>query len=760
MLMVSSTSLAENVAPTDVTIIPEGTLIGVDDKVSLKGSAIDIDDDALVYTWDFGDGTTTTGQNVKHAYNSTGEFLVTLTVNDGQGHTAMTSITLSVGVQTLPGNNVFSVTQDIPHEVPWGILVVMYIFFTGMSAGSFVLSSLGYVFGIEKYKPLAKIGIVIATVLLMVAPLFLILDLEQPLRFYTTLFRTNPTSVISWGVYLLALYPLNCMIYGWFLFREDFARTTKAAVSPIKKKFYYLLSLGKTSLSKVSKEKDLKRAKIFGTIGVPLAIAVHGYTGFLLAAIPAREVWHTALMPILFLVSAIVSGMALFIIVIMIKDRYFTAKKAINRKLVHDLGKLLAWMIVIDLMLITFEIIVLFYTGTGGSEALWLWLYGPLNASFIGVEIIIGALIPIAILLHPRLGRTILGQVTASILVLVGILAMRYNVIIGGQLIPTSGYGLLEYSVAFKDILITLGIIVLGAIMLLTALKVLPFEREERPDRIQKGKSGGLTTPDIGGRSSSQYALDGKLEPGKIKASELSDTGIERREFLKKSALWGGSIVAFLAIPKLASLASSESPAASIGREKRHAMVIDLRKCIGCNSCTQACKNEFDVPPGVWRSWVMKIKKKRGLKESHNFLPRLCNHCDNPPCVKVCPVQATYKSKDGSILQHYDKCIGCKYCVIACPYNARFIHPKMKVVDKCTFCTHKAKKGQKPSCVTACPAKARTFGDLNDPNSEVSGLIATQPFQVLKPELGTDPMVYYIGADQTILRSGLVESHE
>jgi tetrathionate reductase subunit C len=760
LVMLSGIASAENGPPTDVTILADASIAKVGKEVRFRGSAIDPDNDALTYQWDFGDGFVGTGQNAKHTYNESGEFMVTLTVDDGNGNIATGTLTLSVRTHTYSANGDFIVTYDVPNEMTWGILIVMYIFFTGMSAGSFVLSSLGYVFGIEKYKPFAKIGAMLATILLMVAPLFLILDLEQPFMFYTTLFNFNPTSVISWGVYLLTIYPLVCLVYGWFLFRENFVRTMEGSKSKLKKRFYGLLTLGKTSLSEKSLAKDKKYARLFGTLGVPLAIAVHGYTGFLLATVAARDLWNTSLMPVIFLVSAIVSGIALFIIVLIVKNRFFTKSKSIDRNSMFDLGKLLSWMIIIDIMLIVFELIVLAYSGTEGSEALWLLLSGPFSTTFLVVEIFIGAIIPVVILLYPATGRSTIGQLTASILVLIGIVAMRYNVIVGGQAIPIVGFGIVEYSMTFRDLMISVGVIALTAIVIATALKILPFDVEDS-DILRGGRRRRLSGAGAV-QDEEQLSIEREAKSIRVEAA-MSNKGLSRRDFLKKGALCGGAVVAAMSLPILSTMsarAESGTTSASDYPRKRYAMVIDVRKCMGCHSCTQACKTEFDVPPGVWRSWVMKIKKKRGSSESDHFLPRLCNHCDNPPCVKACPVGATYKHKDGPVLQRYDKCIGCKYCIVACPYNARFINPKTKVTDKCTFCIHRSESGRVPACVAACPAKARSFGDIDDSESEVSALLATQPTQVLKPELNTRPMVFYIGADQTIMRSGIPEMHD
>jgi len=184
-----------------------------------------------------------------------------------------------------------------------------------------------------------------------------------------------------------------------------------------------------------------------------------------------------------------------------------------------------------------------------------------------------------------------------------------------------------------------------------------------------------------------------------------------------------------------------------MSEKPKYGMVIDVRRCVGCMSCTVSCKMENSVPLGVSRANVDMYEKGTYPNVKRHFLPKLCNQCDNAPCVSVCPVGATYKREDGIVVVNADKCIGCGYCVVACPYHARFIHPIHKVADKCDFCDHLVDMGGTPACVRNCMGKARVFGDLNDPNSEVSKSIATEPTTKRKIELGTEPNVFYIGAD-------------
>ncbi len=181
---------------------------------------------------------------------------------------------------------------------------------------------------------------------------------------------------------------------------------------------------------------------------------------------------------------------------------------------------------------------------------------------------------------------------------------------------------------------------------------------------------------------------------------------------------------------------------------KRYAMVVDQRRCIGCHSCTIACKSENNVPLGYWRSWVKGIQKGTYPKVGAHFLRRLCNHCDTPPCTQVCPVRATVRrDEDGVVVMYYGKCIGCGMCIAACPYDARFFNPYRRTADKCDFCTSRIDQGLTPACVEACVSGALIFGDLNDPTSQVARTLADISTTVIKPELGTAPKVFYIQAD-------------
>ena len=237
-----------------------------------------------------------------------------------------------------------------------------------------------------------------------------------------------------------------------------------------------------------------------------------------------------------------------------------------------------------------------------------------------------------------------------------------------------------------------------------------------------------------------------------------------RRAFVRAGGAAAGAIAVAAALPTGAEAAA---------KRPRWGFLIDLEACIGCKACSVACKTEFEVPLGVFRSSVKELEVGTYPKVTRAFVPWLCNHCANPVCVDVCPVdeveaaftwpdnsietfakRATYQRPDGLVLVDQDRCIGCGQCVDECPYGVRFLNPLKRTTsadaigehpaDKCDLCVHRLDAGLVPACVNTCQGNARLVGDLNDPDSAISRLVRKKQVRVLLPETGTKPQCRYV----------------
>jgi tetrathionate reductase subunit B len=181
-----------------------------------------------------------------------------------------------------------------------------------------------------------------------------------------------------------------------------------------------------------------------------------------------------------------------------------------------------------------------------------------------------------------------------------------------------------------------------------------------------------------------------------------------------------------------------------MGNTRRYAIAIDSAKCIDCKACSVACRAENRVPLEHSRNWVTEETRGEWPHLSATFEPSQCQQCEDPACVRVCPTGASRKRSDGVVVIDAADCVGCRYCVVACPYNARFFREDEGVVEKCDFCSQRLERGRLPACVETCPAKVRVFGDLNNPNGRLRRVLAARRHEVKKPEAGTGPQLYYL----------------
>ena len=256
--------------------------------------------------------------------------------------------------------------------------------------------------------------------------------------------------------------------------------------------------------------------------------------------------------------------------------------------------------------------------------------------------------------------------------------------------------------------------------------------------------------------------------------TKSSSTG--RRAFLAK--LLTGTAAGIFTIykqPGLAALLAEEAlDPERVSEDPEYAFIVDISKCIGCGYCVQACATENSVPAKRFRTWIeqyvvtydgVHIESPNGGMDSFEpvdeqlrsealrafYVPKLCNHCHNAPCIQVCPVGATFAAPGGFVLVDPEHCIGCSYCVQACPFGARFINPDGHMADKCTWCYHRVAKGLKPACVTVCPTGAREFGDLRDRQGPIAQVFKQGDWRTLKPQLHTKCRVYYLNLPREVV---------
>lgn len=339
-----------------------------------------------------------------------------------------------------------STLATITPDRPWGLDIPNYFWFTGSSAAAFIVSSFAHVFGLKKFKPIAGFSLLLAFALLVAAPFNLIDDLRQPgrlINFFLYGWENFGTSPMKWGVLLLAAYPALILAEALILYRPFLAKRMDEATGAMPRTIFRLLLFNRTELSQASLARDEKLGFALGAAGIPLALAVHGYTGYILGVVHANPMWHTPLMPVLFLASAMVSGTGLLLVLLPLAQRFFTDRARIDREAMTALARLLGWSIVIDLLVRFFWLT--FAIPFNGSERFSLvQFFGHHFQEIAWIEYGLCLLLPLGIAFS-RLGRQLPWQFAIGLVSAVGVWLFRWNTVIGGQTIGKTTAGLLAY---------------------------------------------------------------------------------------------------------------------------------------------------------------------------------------------------------------------------------------------------------------------------------------------------------------------------
>ncbi len=370
-------------------------------------------------------------------------------------------------------------------ELHWGILIVVYPYITGLVAGAFILASLERVFNVKEIMPTYRLSLLTALSFLLIAPLPLLLHLGHPERFYEIMITPHLQSAMAMFGFVYVWYLMMVLILEiWFEYRRDLVVLAREG-SGLKKYFYYLLTLGSLDLSEKSLQFDKKAVGFITILGIPSAFILHGYVGFIFGSIKANPWWSSVLIPIVFLFSAIVSGIALMVLIYGIST--LLRGKSIDMPCMDKLATYLLNALIIDLSLETLDFIHRVYESVESIHIMGQMVSQKLFISLIVVQLMLGTLLPIVLIVVTKtfsvpaeLRRLVYFM--AAIFVQIGIFSTRWNVVIGGQLFSKSLRGLTNYKMELlgvEGLLISIGLLILPVVILIVMIKILPPWKED-----------------------------------------------------------------------------------------------------------------------------------------------------------------------------------------------------------------------------------------------------------------------------------------
>lgn len=376
---------------------------------------------------------------------------------------------------------------NLSSTTPWGAWIALYIFFVGLSAGAFLLSTMIYVFGMKNLEKIGREALLTAFLSMVLALTFVLLDIGQMGRFWHALVYFNPTSILAYEVRFYTIYILLLLVELYFAMRPDLVRTAQSDNS-IRGKIAKLLSLGSKDLSQASMDRDHKWLKVLGIIGIPIAIfGVHGGTGALFAVVKAQHYWNSAVFPVIFVVSALVSGTALLMALYIIRQR--VTKQKLDISLVQGLATIMAGFLMVDLGLQFYEILISVYSRNFFAlETMRIMLFGPMWWTFWIVQMFLGAIVPLYLFFRHK--NSINAMLTAGVLVVFGILAVRFNIVVPTQLIaPFDAMPGSYYAPNTLEVLASAGVISLGLLLYTLGTKYLPVDMsEEQLALLERGE--------------------------------------------------------------------------------------------------------------------------------------------------------------------------------------------------------------------------------------------------------------------------------
>jgi len=384
-----------------------------------------------------------------------------------------------------------------PNEtiIPWGVLIVVYPYLTGLVAGAFTVSSLYQAFRMQRFKPVAHLALLTSLCCMLIVPMPLILHLGHPERAFNSMITPHWTSAFAVFGYAAGFYVILLMLETWFVYRPYIVQQAQARQGPLRW-FYQALSLGSYDLTEKAMSYDRKWIFALAVIGIPAAHGLHGYVGFVFGSLKAREWWSSDLMPAVFLFSAIISGTALLIVIYVLSCRL--RKTPVDLPCLKGMAYALWGFMMFTLLLEGVEFASLVYRAREGIEVILEYVKGPLVVPFFVLQFGVGSLVPLGLLSYMiwrgTTGRALItGVTTSAVLVLLAVLMMRWNVVIGGQEIAKTGKGLLTYHpliVGREGLLAAASLIVVPFILLWVMIQLFPpWEQRVTPSTSPESRA-------------------------------------------------------------------------------------------------------------------------------------------------------------------------------------------------------------------------------------------------------------------------------
>jgi len=672
------------------------------------------------------------------------------------------------------------IVTNMRDRISWGLYIASFVFFIGISHAGTLLSAILRVTKAHWQMPITRMAELITGVALMVAALFPVIDMGRPDRVLNMVFYGRWQSPLIWDITAILTYLTGSLIYLYLPLIPDLAlcRDRLGAQAPAWQRWFFTItSIGWKGTP--AQRHALERAmSVMMIVIIPVAVSVHTVVAWVFS-MSLRVTLNSTLFGIFFVAGAIYSGIAAIIILMAILRWVLHLEEFITRTQFVNLGYLLVALAAIMAYMNISEYLTTGYKMEEGIRFQIQQLFVGHFAVLFWFYILGGMLSPILLMLSSRT-RTIRGVIVAAVLVIVAMWIERYLIIVGGFRVPLMAYPPENYSPSWVEWSILAGGFALFALIISIFAKLFPvvsiWEVIEH-----RGPEPAPSSGMVGDLQQAWNVAKFTTKKSAVLASQTPVVSRTRRETLKMMGVVGLGVIFAPTLlldlgKKKNNTDASPANAEANSRLRRWAMIIDLRYCDGCQSvgkppqCTEACIQGHYVPEPM--EWIQ-IYEPSLPGGGTQFVPTPCQQCQNAPCVNVCPVGATFSTPEGVVLIDQQRCIGCRLCMEACPYDRRFfnwgnppippeatlmkydpIHqsPAIKgTVMKCDFCPDMARAGRLPYCAQACPNRAIYYGDLEEDVAtngqqvvKFSRVLSEDSTYRQKENLGTEPRVYYI----------------